>query len=143
MAQEVEHVLGKDEVAGSNPAISSKENHQIWWFFHYICTIYCVSEKIREVPTEYLQTNCRRFLAKKKARDEVDLIPNRRLPKSLRNALILSALQTFADVCIFIAGRVLPFFVRYISGSDFLRIFAGLSKSDKKAARSVMPCSSI
>ena len=25
MAQEVEHVLGKDEVAGSNPAISSSE----------------------------------------------------------------------------------------------------------------------
>ena len=25
MAQEVEHVLGKDEVAGSNPAISSKK----------------------------------------------------------------------------------------------------------------------
>ena len=26
-------LLGKDEVAGSNPANSSKENHQIWWFF--------------------------------------------------------------------------------------------------------------
>ena len=33
MAQSVEHVLGKDEVAGSSPANSSKENHQIWWFF--------------------------------------------------------------------------------------------------------------
>ena len=28
MAQEVEHVLGKDEVAGSNPAISSSEKPQ-------------------------------------------------------------------------------------------------------------------
>ncbi len=32
MAQQVEHVLGKDEVTGSNPVSSSKKNHQIWWF---------------------------------------------------------------------------------------------------------------
>ncbi len=30
MAQEVEHVLGKDEVAGSNPAISSKRKPPIF-----------------------------------------------------------------------------------------------------------------
>ena len=33
VAQQVERVLGKDEVTGSNPVSSSKENHQIWWFF--------------------------------------------------------------------------------------------------------------
>ena len=32
MAQEVEHVLGKDEVAGSNPAISSKIRLKIGFF---------------------------------------------------------------------------------------------------------------
>ncbi len=35
MAQQVEHVLGKDEVAGSSPANSSKENHLLRWFFLY------------------------------------------------------------------------------------------------------------
>ena len=33
MAQEVEHVLGKDEVAGSNPAISSKKTTRFGGFF--------------------------------------------------------------------------------------------------------------
>ncbi len=29
MAQEVEHILGKDEVTGSNPVSSSRKNHPI------------------------------------------------------------------------------------------------------------------
>ena len=33
MAQQVEHVLGKDEVAGSSPANSSTKYHQIRWYF--------------------------------------------------------------------------------------------------------------
>ena len=53
----VEHVLGKDEVAGSNPANSSKENHQIWWFFYYICAIYCVPKKSGKCS----QNICRRI----------------------------------------------------------------------------------
>ena len=35
MAQEVEHVLGKDEVAGSNPAISSRRKPQYLVVFLY------------------------------------------------------------------------------------------------------------
>ena len=35
MAQSVEHVLGKDEVAGSSPANSSTKYHQIRWYFLY------------------------------------------------------------------------------------------------------------
>ena len=33
MAQQVEHVLGKDGVTGSNPVSSSKKNTQFWVFF--------------------------------------------------------------------------------------------------------------
>lgn len=33
MAQQVEHVLGKDEVAGSNPAISSMKTTRYGGFF--------------------------------------------------------------------------------------------------------------
>ncbi len=33
MAQQVEHVLGKDEVTGSSPVSSSKKHHRIRWCF--------------------------------------------------------------------------------------------------------------
>ncbi len=39
MAQEVEHVLGKDEVAGSNPAISS-----IFEKEHAGCSFFCIKK---------------------------------------------------------------------------------------------------
>ena len=61
MAQQVEHVLGKDEVAGSSPANSSKENHQIRWFFLILTTIYRVIQIFRETRKVQLHTNCKRF----------------------------------------------------------------------------------
>ena len=35
MAQQVEHVLGKDEVTGSNPVISSKKRQPLWVVFFW------------------------------------------------------------------------------------------------------------
>ena len=39
MAQQVEHVLGKDEVAGSSPANSSKETTKYGGFFFILSHI--------------------------------------------------------------------------------------------------------
>lgn len=61
MAQQVEHVLGKDEVAGSNPANSSKENHQIWWFFLIFHKKYRFSRKRSQVQLHTIRYNCKLF----------------------------------------------------------------------------------
>ncbi len=44
MAQQVEHVLGKDEVAGSSPANSSKENHHTVVFSLFYPYLVCFYE---------------------------------------------------------------------------------------------------
>ena len=47
MAQQVEHVLGKDEVTGSNPVSSSTKNHKVLWFFLYF---YALKHKCKNCP---------------------------------------------------------------------------------------------
>ena len=46
MAQQVEHVLGKDEVAGSSPANSSKGKTTVYGGFSYILTLNTVCVNI-------------------------------------------------------------------------------------------------
>ena len=49
MAQQVEHVLGKDEVTGSNPVSSSikKETTQVVSFFYAICYLIRTGDRVR------------------------------------------------------------------------------------------------
>ena len=51
MAQSVEHVLGKDEVAGSSPANSSKKTAIFSGFFLYFSTKYSMCQYVRKCPT--------------------------------------------------------------------------------------------
>lgn len=61
MAQEVEHVLGKDEVAGSNPAISSTKYHHIWWYFSIFSPKYGIFETFLATSRKKSRYNCIRI----------------------------------------------------------------------------------
>ena len=61
MAQEVEHVLGKDEVAGSNPAISSTKYHHIWWYFSIFPPKYGIFETFLATSRKKSRYNCIRI----------------------------------------------------------------------------------
>ena len=61
MAQEVEHVLGKDEVAGSNPAISSSEKPQDIVVFLRISGLKPQRRKNRKNSSKHNSKHFRRF----------------------------------------------------------------------------------
>ena len=101
MAQQVEHVLGKDEVAGSNPAISSKKTTRFGGFFFILSLnmgfqgnahrYNCIQSG---TIANFLSMNC-----------EVELFLD---CLSVRNALILPYLHKTAYNCKRPKGRVIP-----------------------------------
>ena len=99
MAQEVEHVLGKDEVAGSNPAISSTKYHHIWWYFSIFPPKYGIFETFLATSRKKSRYNCiqsgtiANFLS---ANCKVELFPDY---LSVRNALKRPDSALFADIC--------------------------------------------
>ena len=64
MAQEVEHVLGKDEVAGSNPAISSSEKPQDIVVFLRISGLKPQRRKNRKNSSKHNSKHFRRFFVR-------------------------------------------------------------------------------
>ena len=64
MAQEVEHVLGKDEVAGSNPAISSTGKPQDIVVFLRILGYKQQRRKNRKISSKHSSKHFRRFFVR-------------------------------------------------------------------------------